>query len=387
MHDVVIIGGGPGGLYAARELSASGFDVVVLEEHSQIGAPVHCTGILGADAYVEFDLPRNAVLNELRTARFYSPLGQTFEYTPDRIEAVVVDRKVFDDTLKLQAVAAGATIAPESRAVSIAMDSDAATVGLADRSVKARACILACGANYVLQRMLGLGTPSVFLHSAQSELSVQRDAEEVEIHFGSAIAPKGFAWVVPVRRGERNHVRVGLMSDGNPAALFRDFVEAVSDRWDIRDVPLIAPRRKMLPLAPISRTFGHRLLVIGDAAGLVKPTTGGGIYYSIVSAGLAAQVLAECLRSGDLDCNALAKYENHWRKRLGPELKIQLAFRKYGQRLTDNDMEQLFDLVRTDGVIPLLRKAADFNQQRGLILSLFRHKQFREIFLRTLGGN
>ncbi len=387
MHDVVIIGGGPGGLYAARELSASGFDVVVLEEHSQIGAPVHCTGILGADAYTEFDLPRNAVLNQLRTARFYSPLGQTFEYTPDRIEAVVVDRKVFDETLKLQAVAAGATIAPESRAVGIAIDSDAATVGLADRSVKARACILACGANYVLQRMLGLGTPSVFLHSAQSELSVQRDAEEVEIHFGSAIAPKGFAWVVPVRRGESHYVRVGLMSDGNPAALFRDFVEAVSDRWDIRDVPLIAPRRKMLPLAPISRTFGHRLLVIGDAAGLVKPTTGGGIYYSIVSAGLAAQVLAECLRSDDLDCNALAKYENHWRKRLGPELKIQLAFRKYGQRLTDNDMEQLFDLVRTDGVIPLLRKAADFNQQRGLILSLFRHKQFREIFLRTMGGN
>ena len=140
----------------------------------------------------------------------------------------------------------------------------------------------------------------------------------------------------------------------------------------------------MLPLAPLSRTFGDRLLVIGDAAGLVKPTTGGGIYYSIVSAGLAAQVLAECLRKDDLDGNALAKYENHWRKRLGPELKIQLAFRKYAQRLTDNDMEQLFDLVRTDGVIPLLRKAADFNQQRGLILSLFRHKQFREIFLRTL---
>jgi len=384
MHDVVIIGGGPGGLYAARELSASGFDVVVLEEHSQIGSPVHCTGILGADAYTEFDLPRNAVLNQLRTARFYSPLGQTFEYTPDRIEAVVVDRKVFDETLKLQAVAAGATIAPGSRAVSIAMDSDAATVGLADRSVKARACILACGANYVLQRMLGLGTPSVFLHSAQAELPVQCDAEEVEIHFGSAIAPKGFAWVVPVRRGESHYVRVGLMSDGNPAALFRDFVEAVSDRWGIRDVPLTAPRRKVLPLAPISRTFGDRLLVIGDAADLVKPTTGGGIYYSIVSAGLAAQVLAECLRSDDLDCNALAKYENHWRKRLDPELKIQLAFRKYGQRLTDNDMEQLFDLVRTDGVIPLLRKAADFNQQRGLILSLFRHKQFREIFLRTL---
>src|ERR1051326_6307196 len=155
MHDVVIIGAGPGGLYAARELAASGFDVTVLEEHSQIGTPVHCTGILGANAYTEFDLPKNAILNELRTARFYSPFGQTFEYTPERIEAVVLDRKLFDDTLHQQAVRAGATIIRESRAAAVSVQNQAVTVSLADRSIQARVCILACGANYVLQRMLG----------------------------------------------------------------------------------------------------------------------------------------------------------------------------------------------------------------------------------------
>src|SRR5438552_2912496 len=110
MHDAIVIGGGPGGLYAARQLSNDGFDVVVLEEHGNIGQPVHCTGVLGAEAYGEFDIPRAAILNELKTARFFSPGGLTFSYTTDRTEAIVVDRAIFDDCLRRDAEAAGATV-------------------------------------------------------------------------------------------------------------------------------------------------------------------------------------------------------------------------------------------------------------------------------------
>src|SRR5689334_3424096 len=108
MHDTVIIGAGPGGLQAARELASRSFDVVVLEEHSRIGAPVHCTGILASDAFEELNLPDNSVLNELHTAKFFSPNGQTFDYTTERVEAVVIDRLLFDETLKIGALKAGA---------------------------------------------------------------------------------------------------------------------------------------------------------------------------------------------------------------------------------------------------------------------------------------
>src|SRR5690349_6098381 len=161
MHDVVIIGAGPAGLYAASELSSSGFDVAVLEEHASVGQPVHCTGILGTEAYREFDLPRQAILNELRTARFYSPGGQSFDYRTERVEALVVDRKVFDEVLSRRAQSAGCAIFVQQRVSTIEADFHEVHVrfqGVAG-SLRARACILACGANYRLQRMLGLGTP------------------------------------------------------------------------------------------------------------------------------------------------------------------------------------------------------------------------------------
>ena len=70
MLDIAVIGGGPGGLYAAARLAARGFHVNVFEEHSTVGTPVHCTGVLARDAFDEFGLPADACLNEVRTARF-----------------------------------------------------------------------------------------------------------------------------------------------------------------------------------------------------------------------------------------------------------------------------------------------------------------------------
>jgi geranylgeranyl reductase family protein len=384
MRDVFVIGGGPGGLYAAQQLSKNGFDVAVIEEHSEIGRPVHCTGIMGKDSFSEYDLPRSAILNDLRTVRFYSPSGQTFSYTHDRIEAVVVDRSVFDEALGRDAKAAGATMIHETRATSIQNDSSHVRIKLrSGEELKARACVLACGANYTVQRTLGLGTPSFFLSSAQAELPAGPEGD-VEMHFSSQTAPKGFAWVVPVRRGTRNYVRVGLMCEAQVEERFRSFVLSVAPRWDIPGGLDLKPVRKILPLAPISRTFADRLLIVGDAAGLVKPTTGGGIYYSIVSGAIAANVLADSLKSDRLDAGSLSIYATRWQQRLGSELKAQMVFRHHAQSLADSDIEDIFDLVRTDGVLPLVRKSAKFNQHRKLIWDLLRHTQFRQILLRPV---
>jgi geranylgeranyl reductase family protein len=382
MYDAVIIGAGPAGLLAGLRLAQRGLRVALLEEHQTIGDPVHCTGILAREAFDQFDLPASVILNELTTARFFSPSGLNVVYSTQAIEAVAIDRVAFDAALAERALRAGVDLRHQCRAIGVRVHKDGVVVSVAGHAeVRARVCILACGGRYALHRQLGLTVPSLFLHTAQRELPVE-SPDDVEVHFGSRVAPRGFGWVVPVRRGDRFYARIGVMSEDRSPTYFDRMVARVNERWRVRTVDG-APRQKILPLNRIARTYGERLLVVGDAAGLVKPTTGGGIYYSLVSASIAADVMLEALSEDDLSARRLAEYERCWRDRLEDELDTQLTFRTLAQRMPDEDIEGLFELARTDGVMPIVRRTATFNRHRQLIVALLKHPPARQLFLRS----
>src|SRR5688500_6390306 len=380
MLDVAVIGGGPAGLLASARLAAAGLQTTVLEEHKSIGEPVHCTGVLAAEAFDEFDLSRRSLLNELTTARFWSPAGQQVSYSGGRVEAVVIDRQLFDGELADRARRAGACITTGARVTGIRTDADGVTVTTTCGEVRARSAVLASGANYALHRQVGLRMPSLFLHTAQMEVPARR-LHDVELYFGSANAPKGFGWVVPVVRGDAQSARVGVMCENDALGYFARLAARVSDRWGL-ELSAARPRQKILPLAPLTRTYTDRLVAIGDAAGLVKPTTGGGIYYSLVSAAWAADVLKAAFAANDLSAARLAPYERRWRDKLSAEFDAQLKLRLAAHRMSDSDIEDLFDLARTDGVMPIVRRTASFNRHRTLILALFKHPPVRALVLR-----
>jgi flavin-dependent dehydrogenase len=311
-----------------------------------------------------------------------SPGGMSVAYTSRQVEAVVIDRRAFDETLAGQARAAGADLRPHTRVTTLAVGRDGVRAIAGDAAVRARIAVLACGASYGLQRRLGLGLPQAHLQTAQRELQATRPGD-VELHFGSTIAPGGFAWAVPVIRPDGGYVRVGVMATHDAVAGYERMVARLATRWGIA-AGGEPPRQKILPLGPIERSFGERLLVVGDAAGLVKPTTGGGIYYSLISAGIAAEVAADALRSNRLDAGELSEYEARWRGRIGSELDAQASLRRLSERLTDAEIDALFDLARTAGVMPLVRKTAQFNQHRHLIKALFMHPPVRKVLFRSL---
>jgi digeranylgeranylglycerophospholipid reductase len=384
MIDALVIGAGPGGLVAATKLAAAGFETLVCEEHESIGVPVHCTGVLAAEVIASLGPPGAAVLNPLSRVQFVAPSGQSFEYTTPTTEAVVIDRQLFDHALYERAVAAGAVVRLGCRATSLDPERFHVTVGFDDgHTARARAVILACGANYSLQRRLGLGLPVTYLQSAQLELPAD-DPGDVEIHFGSDIAPKGFAWAVPVYRANGSHARIGVMATSDAGDYFVRMLARVAERWGVCVPAKPVPRRRVLPLGALRRTYTDRVLTVGDAAGLVKPTTGGGIFYSVVTGELAANVLAEQLRADALSAGALRRYETEWRRRFHSEFAAQHVLRSAAERMADADIDELFDLARTDGILPLVRQTARFNRHRELILSLTRHTAVRRVLFRRV---
>lgn len=385
VRDVVIVGAGPAGLITARNLAAAGHDVVVLEEHTEIGIPVHCTGLLGSDAFDELDLPRGAILASAQRARFISSDGNSVLLDSERVRASIVDRGVFDQMLAQRARDAGAEVRANARVRSVVVSADRVVVGgdSGDARVEARACVLACGASYRLNRSLGLGVPRAFVQSAQLEAPFA-GPDQIEVHLGRETAPGGFGWVVPFHRGDRPFNRVGMLCENGAAPRFSGFTQAIGTRYAADTVAWPVPRLKILPLAPVPKTYANRVLAVGDAAGLVKPTTGGGIYYGLVSGAIAADVLDSALRDDRLTESHLESYQRAWQTRLGAEIRTGLAFRSMMARLNDRAIDSLVELARIDGIVPLLKQTADFNWHRRSALTLLRHAQFRRIILGSL---
>lgn len=383
VRDVLIIGAGPAGLSAAARLAAAGRDALVLEEHEVVGRPVHCTGVLGNDAFAELDLPRDTILSITRSATFRAGHGEPVLVESDRVIATVVDRPLFDAALAERARTAGAEIRTGARVDAIAVTPSGVAVTMRDgATMHGRALVLACGANYRFNRALGLGIPRAYVQSAQVEVPFAA-LPHVDVRMGRSIAPGGFAWAVPFVRGDAPYARLGLLCESDARARFHDFFTEMARQcgWTA-DMP--APRMKMLPLGPVRKTVSDRIVAVGDAAGLVKPTTGGGIYYGLLSGQYAADTLDACLAADKLTERDLRSYETRWRERIGPDIRAGLMFRRLATRLGDSSIDALVEVARVDGIVPLLKETADFNWHRRAALALMRHPAFRRAVISSI---
>jgi flavin-dependent dehydrogenase len=232
-----------------------------------------------------------------------------------------------------------------------------------------------------LLKKLGFDEIPEALLGVQTEIDFA--AERVEVHLGREWAPEGFAWVVPLGDGR---AKVGLLCDRDGPATLRRFLSRPDVAERIQG-PHGAIRCSVLPLGFLPRSYEDRIVVVGEAAGHIKATTCGGIYYGMLTGEIAGDVLDSCLASDRLDAESLSAYETRWRELLEEEITSGLKLRKSVKLVGDWGVERLMAIARANGVASLIREKADFDWHRDLIREVFGHRTLGRLLLRPSSGS
>jgi len=366
IFDLAVIGGGPVGSHTAYQMADLGFDVVLFERDAEVGRNVVCTGIVGVEAFKKHDLPMESVLHRIESVRFFSPSQRTLDYTSSEPFAYVIDRGLFDKGLLQKAIHSGVDVRLGKKVTHVQTGAHfcriTATDGDASEDVRARAVVIATGVSYRLHGELGLSRPPAFLLALQTDV-IMPGLERTEVYLNDL--PHGsFAWVVPA--GD-SVVRIGALTKSqNLEDLTRFMMGRLPCGLEGTD-PIIAYKPIAHGLA--EKTVTDRVLSVGEAAGQVKTTTGGGIFYGLMCSAVAVDTLRQALHAGDLSANRLHRYEDLWKSMIGREIRAGCEARKMAENLSNQHIDSVFELVRQRMKLrQLIRQRISFDQHADLLL-------------------
>ncbi len=376
---IIVVGAGPCGSFTALTIAREHVPVLVLEEHEEIGVPSHCAGHVGIKGLsrIGLDIPTNLIQNRIRGARFYSPLCHELVLDHGSPVTYVLDRPKFDIWIAEQATQYGATYHLRSRVRSLALEREQTKLVVDSNDMRELSCNLVIDAE---------GYPAALLRSASLERTqsskivngVSAEVENltnvedelVELYFGKEYAPGFFAWIIPKGDGS---AKVGLGAKGrDPISLLHKFISQhpVAQK-KLRNSRILNVTAHPIPLGgPSSKTYANGLLEVGDAASQVKPTTGGGIVTGMLCSQIAGQVATQAWKRSNYTAEFLSRYQFQWRKRIWKEFRVMTRIRTYLDRLSDGQMNNLFELAVKTKIMNDLRDLDDIDFQGSSLLGL-----------------
>jgi digeranylgeranylglycerophospholipid reductase len=333
--------------------------VLVVEKNARLGDNICCTGIISQECLRAFALDRRLVLRQASSAKLISPSGECLRLYQESPVTAIVDRGRLDMSLAEQAREAGADYLFGATAIGVLPGTDGVAVRIngqrPETILHAEAAVISSGFGSKLTKKLGLGEIKQFVLGAQAEVETN-GLDEVEVYFDHSLAPGGFAWLVPTTDGKG---LAGLLTRHQADSHLKNLLKTLSAQGKIASGEAQCSYG-VIPLGPLPKTYADRVLVVGEAAGQVKPTTGGGIYYGLLCADIATGVLHQTFQEGNFSAAALGDYQKRWRARLSRELTIGYWARSLLTRLGNNWIDHLFHLASKKGVPELIATTENF---------------------------
>jgi geranylgeranyl reductase family protein len=358
---ILIIGAGPIGCYTARLLKEKGgnSDVVVIEEHSGIGRPIHCAGLVGqnvlSEIKINFKAQDGVMLNSIDGAEVFFD-GESFKIERKEV-AMVIDRERFDRYL-----GEGLEVDFNTRFVGVENEGCGYLVETDRKEYYADIVIGADGANSAFRKMGGFRENIEYMRGVQFRMKYDGcENNFVQIHLKNPF----FAWVIPE---DEKIVRVGIISD-NPYHDLTEFLKERRIEGEILD--------KFAGVVPFGScvTQNGNLILVGDAACQVKPLTQGGIYYGM----RCAEILTDCILE-----NRIKDYEHECKKRFGKEMEIGLKVRQVYQDLNPSETKKLFTVLKDHAEI--IEKFGDFENHSKVLPLIIKDARLQVLLGRVLFG-
>jgi geranylgeranyl reductase len=325
-YDAVVVGGGPAGATAADDLARAGLSVLLLDRAGRIKP---CGGAIPPRLIRDFEIPDELLVARATSARMVSPANCRVDIPIDNGFVGMVDRADFDEWLRVRAASSGAQrrtgtfqkISRDADGVSrvhFMERTDDASTGKVEATVRARAIIGADGArSEVARQSIACAAAGNYVFAYHEILRTPAarpadfDGSRCDVYYKGEVSPDFYGWVFP--HGETVSVGTGSADKGFS---LRGAVGQLRASAGLAEAEVVRREGAPLPMKPLRRwDNGRDVVLAGDAAGVVAPASGEGIYYAMVGGRLAAESVVELLRTGDV--RALAKTRKRFMREHG----------------------------------------------------------------------
>ncbi|MEM3403584.1 MAG: NAD(P)/FAD-dependent oxidoreductase [Nitrososphaeria archaeon] len=330
--DIIIAGGSFSGLLCAKELSSKGLQTKVLEEHSKIGYPDKCSGVVSLASLNHLGLfPFKKFLqNRFSKIMLHSPNDSRIVINLNDPNILIIDRCNLDNYLAEEAIKSGAELKLSKYVDGILQDFSSVKVKIRDGEIfRSKYLIDARGvASFPNKKLLLKGIQARGFYKGY-------ESDCIHVFLDEKFAPGFFSWIIPINE---YICKVGLATKTYPIECFKTFLDKVKIKqfFNLNPAPIIVN-------GPIEHFINNKVLYVGDSAGQTKPTTGGGIYFGGAASILASRAL---LHNFDENNSLISKYERAWFKTFKREIEYMKLARSYYEKMKNNDIEHLFNLIK-----------------------------------------
>jgi len=359
-YDVVIVGAGPSGSTAAKNLAENGKKVLIIDKQ-KFPRDKPCGGAIPTRVMKQFPYVEEFIDSiSYGSYTHSSSLKYTLKFVREKPLLATVIRKDFDDGLVKLAVNAGAMFLNSKTVKDVTTQKDKAVLLLDDKEKIEAKIVLGCdGMRSIVAEKTNLCKKmddiciSVVQEQPMSTQQLQKyftDKKIVHL-FIKTQGIAGYGWIFP----KKKHINIGMgqfesaVDSSKPRPnlkkSYKKYVELLKEKKMLpKDFPIENVKGGTLPVFPLKKTYSDRVLICGDAAGFINSITGEGIYYAMASGEMAANVALESLDSDDMSSEFLSKYQDLWYDKFGKDLKLLGRFNK----MWGTDSEKIVRLLSKD---------------------------------------